>query len=57
MLFRSNADVIVELIGGANGIAKQVVETALENGRHVVTARSEERRVGKEGRSRGSPEH
>jgi homoserine dehydrogenase len=31
-------DVVVELIGGADGIAKQVVETAIAGGKHVVTA-------------------
>jgi len=31
-------DVLVELIGGANGIALEVVRTALERGRSVVTA-------------------
>jgi homoserine dehydrogenase len=31
-------DVVVELIGGAQGIALEVVETALAHGRHVVTA-------------------
>jgi len=31
-------DVVVELIGGADGIARQVIETALEHGKHVVTA-------------------
>ncbi len=31
-------DVVVELIGGADGIARQVVETALDHGKHVVTA-------------------
>ena len=31
-------DVVVELIGGSEGIAKQVVETALNSGKHVVTA-------------------
>jgi len=31
-------DVIVELIGGAEGVAKDVVETALAHGKHVVTA-------------------
>ena len=31
-------DVVVELIGGAEGIARKVVETALAHGRHVVTA-------------------
>jgi len=31
-------DVFVELIGGADGVAKAAVEAALANGRHVVTA-------------------
>jgi homoserine dehydrogenase len=31
-------DCVVELIGGADGIAKAVVETALNAGKHVVTA-------------------
>lgn len=31
-------DVVVELIGGAEGAARQCVETALRRGRHVVTA-------------------
>jgi len=31
-------DVVVEVIGGAEGIAKAVVEAAIGNGRHVVTA-------------------
>jgi homoserine dehydrogenase len=31
-------DVVVELIGGAEGIARELVETALSNGKHVVTA-------------------
>ena len=31
-------DVVVELIGGADGMAKQVLDTALDNGKHVVTA-------------------
>ena len=34
----SQADVVVELIGGAHGIALKVVEAALAAGRHVVTA-------------------
>src|SRR4051812_43726317 len=34
----SGADVVVELIGGEEGIARQLVETALANGKHVVTA-------------------
>jgi homoserine dehydrogenase len=32
------ADVVVELIGGEDGIAKALSETAIEHGRHVVTA-------------------
>ncbi|HEY3908925.1 MAG TPA: homoserine dehydrogenase [Stellaceae bacterium] len=31
-------DVVVELIGGADGIARRVIETALDRGKHVVTA-------------------
>ena len=31
-------DVVVELIGGSDGVARKVVTTALEQGRHVVTA-------------------
>ncbi|MDX2027798.1 MAG: homoserine dehydrogenase [Alphaproteobacteria bacterium] len=31
-------DVVVELIGGANGIARDVAESALQNGKHLVTA-------------------
>jgi homoserine dehydrogenase len=31
-------DVLVELIGGADGIARQVVDAALDHGKHVVTA-------------------
>ncbi|MDB5408665.1 MAG: hom [Rhodospirillales bacterium] len=31
-------DVVVELIGGSDGIARQIVETALTHGKHVVTA-------------------
>lgn len=34
----SDVDVVVELIGGANGAAKACVETAIESGRPVVTA-------------------
>ena len=34
----ADVDVVVELIGGSDGIAKSVCETALENGKHVVTA-------------------
>jgi homoserine dehydrogenase len=31
-------DVVVELIGGAEGVARAVVETALEHRKHIVTA-------------------
>lgn len=34
----ADVDVVVELIGGSEGIAKDTCETALEKGRHVVTA-------------------
>jgi homoserine dehydrogenase len=34
----ATADVVVELIGGAHGVALRVCETALAHGRHVVTA-------------------
>ena len=33
-----DVDVVVELIGGAEGVARELVETALANGKHVVTA-------------------
>ncbi|HJU18341.1 MAG TPA: homoserine dehydrogenase [Stellaceae bacterium] len=31
-------DIVVEVIGGADGVARQIVETALDHGKHVVTA-------------------
>ncbi len=34
----NNVDVVVELIGGEDGPAKNVVEAAISNGKHVVTA-------------------
>jgi homoserine dehydrogenase len=34
----SGADVVVELIGGSEGVAKAVCETAIAAGRHIVTA-------------------
>jgi homoserine dehydrogenase len=34
----AEAEVVVELIGGAEGVARRTVETALARGRHVVTA-------------------
>jgi homoserine dehydrogenase len=38
MAREAEADVVVELIGGSDGVAKSVIETALARGRHVVTA-------------------
>jgi len=38
MAEQSDADVVVELIGGSEGVAKRVCESALGGGRHVVTA-------------------
>ncbi|PTX01849.1 homoserine dehydrogenase [Pararhodobacter aggregans] len=35
---REDVDVVVELIGGENGVAKALVETALKSGKDVVTA-------------------
>jgi len=37
-LAKGDADVVVELIGGEEGIARQVVEAALASKKHVVTA-------------------
>src|SRR3954468_19328663 len=37
-LAKGEADLVVELIGGDEGIARQLVETALANRKHVVTA-------------------
>jgi homoserine dehydrogenase len=36
-LARADVDVVVELIGGENGIARDVVEATLKAGKHVVT--------------------
>jgi homoserine dehydrogenase len=33
-----DVDVVVELIGGSGGVARRLVQTALRNGKHVVTA-------------------
>lgn len=38
MAAEADADVVVELIGGADGIALRVCEAAIARGRHVVTA-------------------
>ncbi|MEM6662365.1 MAG: homoserine dehydrogenase [Pseudomonadota bacterium] len=35
---RSDVDCVVEVIGGSEGVAKELVETAIANGKHVVTA-------------------
>jgi homoserine dehydrogenase len=36
-LAKSNADVVVELIGGEDGVARNLVESSLKAGKHVVT--------------------
>ena len=38
MVAESDAHVVVELIGGSDGIAREVCEAAMAKGRHVVTA-------------------
>ena len=38
MAREADAEVVVELIGGSDGVAKQICETALDARRHVVTA-------------------
>lgn len=38
MATEADADVVLELIGGEDGIAKAVCENAISSGRHVVTA-------------------
>ena len=35
---RKEVDVIIELIGGSEGIAKKLVFSALRNKKHVITA-------------------
>ncbi|MEZ5813664.1 MAG: homoserine dehydrogenase [Alphaproteobacteria bacterium] len=35
---RADVDVVVEMIGGSEGLAKTLVKAALSNGKHVVTA-------------------
>jgi homoserine dehydrogenase len=37
-LAKTDADVVVELIGGAEGVARELVEASLLAGKHVVTA-------------------
>ena len=38
MAREADADVVVELIGGADGVARSLCEAAIAAGRHVVTA-------------------
>lgn len=38
MARETDADLVMELIGGHKGAAKEVVETALKRGKHVITA-------------------
>lgn len=37
-LVSSDAEVVLELVGGDSGIAKDLCESALKNGKHVITA-------------------
>ena len=36
--FKEDIEIVVELIGGADGAAKKLVSQALKNGKHVITA-------------------
>ena len=38
LAFKEDVDIIVELIGGSEGIAKKLVFSALKNKKHVITA-------------------
>lgn len=38
MAAESDADIVVELVGGSDGPAKAIAEAALSNGKHLVTA-------------------
>ena len=38
LTFKKDVDVIVELVGGSDGIAKKIVFSALKNKKHVITA-------------------
>ncbi len=38
LAIKQNVDVVVELIGGESGVAKELVEAAIHNGKNVVTA-------------------
>jgi len=38
LAFKKDVDVIIELIGGAEGVAKNLVFSALKNKKHVITA-------------------
>lgn len=38
LAYRNDVDIVVELIGGADGVAYELVKTALTQGKHVVTA-------------------
>ena len=38
LVFKDDVDIIVELIGGSEGVAKKLVFSALKNQKHVITA-------------------
>ena len=35
---KNDVNIIVELVGGSDGIARKLVQSALDNGKHVITA-------------------
>ena len=38
LVYKKDVDIIIELVGGAEGVAKKLVFKALENSKHVITA-------------------
>ena len=38
LTFKNDVDVIIELVGGSDGIAKKLIYSALKNKKHVITA-------------------
>jgi len=38
LVLKNDVDIIIELIGGSDGVAKKLVFSALKNGKHVITA-------------------
>ena len=38
LAYRDDIDAVVELIGGEGGVAKELIMSSLNNGKHVITA-------------------